>query len=402
MPRALGLVPRRTLPWLSAQLSVFSIRRRVVSLPVCAVFPLLQCWIQPPPARRQAQPPPGRRRLNRHPQAPGSTATRQGPLNRPPGKAPGSPPAPPKAGGAHTVVCSLSSLRTEVVRSQLLPPRSAGLYIDLIIVFYSLHYRTPYLGIRRTRAVLCVPASVTLPESWKFLVRPEPSHLAAFYQPLFLRSISHTPPSIYLTLAPFRSGSTASRTTISSTALPSLLHIHQASLTLPIKHNFLFPRNSLFPLHSLYLGSQLLHSTHTTLLIPIQRIFSSSLYLSHSQLHPPSTHHPPPSILSTPPPYLSTLFPHTPHPTLAPPLPPSLPPFHLTPHLLPYLPHLTPSSIPLPLLTLYPSSSFPSLNHLPTHSSPPRYPHAPLPILSPPYPTLPPITLPHNHILLHF
>lgn len=46
----------------------------------------------------------------------------------------------------------------------------AGLYIDLIIVFYSLHYRTRYVWMFSALALLCAcVASVILPRSWKYL-----------------------------------------------------------------------------------------------------------------------------------------------------------------------------------------------------------------------------------------
>ncbi len=90
-----------------------------------------------------------------------------------PGEVPGST-GQPKAGGArHSRLLALitqdggSSPLATVAAAAV-----AGLYIDLIIVFYSLHYRTLYVWVFGALALFCAClASVTLPESWKFLGR---------------------------------------------------------------------------------------------------------------------------------------------------------------------------------------------------------------------------------------
>jgi hypothetical protein len=151
----------------------------------------------------------------------------------------------------------------------------AGLYIDLIIVFYSLHYRTRYVWIFSALALLCAcVACVILPRIWKYLgtglkaVGTSLTLLASvahfWYQNVYVPE--NTPPGIYydLTLGSIdRSGSdrlvpvhltmenksSVTERTLGSMVVVSGMYPNQKSRILsilaPIKYNnFLFPNDA--------------------------------------------------------------------------------------------------------------------------------------------------------------
>lgn len=148
----------------------------------------------------------------------------------------------------------------------------AGLYIDLIIVFYSLQYKTLYVWVFGALALFCAClAGVTLPESWKYLgkgLKAAGISLAVlgsvayfWYQSVYIPE--NTPTGIYydLTLGSIvRSGSdrlvsvdltmenesSVTALTLDSMVVVSGMYPSQKSRILlaqaPIKYdNFLFP-----------------------------------------------------------------------------------------------------------------------------------------------------------------